>query len=358
MTAPLGAKSRDKQLQPQMPPGRDDLIATLYRRGVPVAEIAEQADVSVRTVRNVARRRGIPPRHVPQPRRDARAVDRYRSGDRVAKIAAENGISRPRVRVLAAGAGLPPRAGWQRRYPIDESVFDQPTNVGWWLIGLLAADGSINELENRVSLSQTLDDADVLKAFYAYVGCPERPLTLLNLSPAAQERALRRRPAAEARIYSRRIVTALARHGIVPGKTAALELGRKARQQAAVWLGVLDGDGSVGIYRRGRLPRIMFAGTQPLMAQCERFWRESLGLSDPRPTARPHRRGVWTYALWGSKAKAAAKVLLLSSPVSMTRKRALLVQLAGSSEEPHLCASRNRDKVSPERRQHEWQPRI
>jgi hypothetical protein len=311
------------------PPGqRDELIAMLYATGAPIAEIALKARVCSKTVRNVARRLGLPPRHPPQPLRDASVVDRYRAGDRVSRIAAEHGISRSRVRIIAERAGVPARTGWQRRYPIDERAFDQPTDVGWWLIGLLAADGSIHAQEHRVSLCQTLEDSDVLSAFYAYVGCPNRPLTMLNLSEAAQLRQLPRRPAAEARVFSRRLVTALAAHGVVPRKTSSMKLGEEASMKTAVWLGVLDGDGSVGIYRNGRAPRIMFSGTSELMRQCEEFWRNELGFQTSRPAARPHSKGIWTFTLWGSKAVIAARALLSSSPVSMRRKRALLLQIA------------------------------
>jgi hypothetical protein len=318
---------------------RNRLILLLYRCGTPVADIAEQAGVCVKTVRNVARRNGLPPRHAPQPQRDAIVIDRYRAGDRVAAIAADHSISSARVRHISAKAGLPPRSGWRRLYPIDESAFDHPTEVGWWLIGLLAADGSINAARNCISLCQTLDDADVLEAFYAYVGCPDRPPVMLNLSAAARARQLPRRPAAEARIFSKRIVAVLAQHGIVPRKNASLALGSEASRQAAVWLGILDGDGSVGIYRDGRLPKMAFAGTPTLIEQCEEFWRQTLGLSDPYPTARPHRRGTWVYAIWGRKARAAAKVLLASSPISMRRKRALLEEIAGSNEQRLLLTT-------------------
>jgi hypothetical protein len=334
---------------------RDRLVLREYELGTPVAEIAKRARVCVSTVRNIARRRGLPPRHAAQPTRDAGVIDRYRSGDPVKEIAAEHGISAPRVRAIAAQAGLAPRSGWQRRYPIDESVFDSPTEVGWWLIGLLAADGSVNAAENRVSLCQTADDSDVLKAFYAYVGCPDRPFTSLRLSAEAQSRQLPRRPALEARIFSRRIVAALAQHGIVPRKTALCELGPDASRNPAVWLGILDGDGSVGIYRSGRSPRLAFVGTPALMQQCEEFWRKALSLSDPLPTARHHRRGIWTYCLWGRKASSAAKLLLSSTPVSMHRKRVLLEEIAGWKLGRHLRSSGSPAIVSSERRQHQWQ---
>jgi lambda repressor-like predicted transcriptional regulator len=317
---------------------RDEVIVSLYRAGVPVADIATRSGVCVKTVRNVARRMGLPPRHAPQPGRDAAVADRYRTGDLVHEIAADHGISRSRVRVIAAKAGIPPRSGWQRRYPIDESVFDVPTAVGWWLIGLLAADGSIHAAENRVSLCQTLADSDVLRAFLDYVGCPDRPLTMLNLSDEARSRQLPRRPAAEARIFSKRIVEALARHGIVPRKTATMKLSAEASRQPAVWLGLLDGDGSVGIYRNGRAPRLMFSGTRELMEQCQDFWRDALDLAGPRPAARPHARGIWTFTLWGHNAATAADLLLRASPTSMRRKRDLLLHIAGRNEES-ACAS-------------------
>jgi hypothetical protein len=314
-----------------------DLVLGLYRDGVPVAEIATQAGICVKTVRNVARRAGLPPRNPSQPERDAKIVARYIAGDRVAAIARDHGVGRSRVRVVAQRAGIPPRSGWQRRYPLDERAFDRPNAVGWWLIGLLAADGSIHEPEHRVSLCQTLEDADVLHAFYEYVGCPGRPLTMLNLSEGARRRQLPRRPAAEARIFSRRIVVALARHGVVARKSATLALGPEAATKAAVWLGLLDGDGSVGIYRDGRQPRVRFSGTRRLMEQCEEFWRQTLPYSEPRPAATPHCKGLWQFSLCGAKARQAAEVLLAASERSLRRKRELLAEIAAWVPAGALC---------------------
>lgn len=340
-------------------PQRDVLVASLYQQGVPVAEIADRAGICVKTVRNVARRFGLPPRNPARPERDARAVARYAAGEKVTAIARDLGITRSRIRELAARAGLPPRSDWRRRYPLDEAVFDQPTNVGWWLVGLLAADGSINAAEQRVSLCQTLGDADVLHAFYEYVGCPNRPLTMLNLSAEAQQRQHPRRPAAEARIFSRRIVSALARHGIVPGKTARMGLSREAATIPAVWLGILDGDGSVGIYRGGRDVRVRFSGARPLMAQCERFWRHTLEFNEPTPAIRPHAGCIWVFDLAGRKARGAARVLLAASPISMQRKRAkLLTLVCGVEALDAPCASPEQQASSETKGEMQWHPQI
>jgi hypothetical protein len=314
-----------------MPTSRDSSILALYKAGAPVAEIASRSDVCVKTVRNVARRAGLPPRNAPIAERAREVALRYAAGDLVQVIADAHGITTSAVRGIAARAGLPARTEWRRRYPLDETAFDHLTNTGWWLVGLLAADGSINDAEHRISLCQSMKDADVLHAFYAYVGCPERPLTMLNLSQEAATRQFPRSPAAEARIYSTRMVRALARHGIVPRKTASMRLSDEASREAATWLGVLDGDGSVGIYRDGRQPRVVFFGTKALIGQCEAFWRRQLSFTDGGPAARPHTRGLWTFRLSCTKAREAARVLLASSPTSMLRKRALLTQIAGST---------------------------
>lgn len=313
----------------RMPADRDDVIVALYEEGLPVTQIAIRADVCVKTVRNVARRAGVPPCHRSQPERDAAIVHAYETGEPVGRIAARYAVSRPRVRRIAARAGIPPRHGWQRRYPLNEMAFDRPTHVGWWLIGLLAADGSIHAPENRISLCQSTKDIDVLHAFYEYVGCPDRPVTMLNLSEDAKTRQLPRGPAAEARVFSKRMVRALGRHGIVPRKTVSMELSAEASRRPAVWLGILDGDGSAGIYRDGRAPKLSFAGSEALMAQCEDFWRKHLGIEGPRPAARPHAKGIWVFDLCCAKAERAACVLLEASPTSMRRKRAVLTQIAG-----------------------------
>ena len=336
---------------------RDLRIAELYRGGHPIVDIARDVDVSMKTVGNVVRRLGLPRRNPRRPERNRLVIERYVAGEPVAKIAAAHGLDHSAVRTIAARAGIPPRVGWQRLYPIRHDAFDVPTPVGWWLIGLLAADGSINDRENRVSLCQTMDDADVLCAFYEHVGCPERPLTRLRLSDSARERQWRRRPAVEARIFSRQIVDALARRGITARKSRGLRLSEAASREPAVWLGLFDGDGSAGIYKGGREPRLAFSGSREVMHQCQEYWRAALRLRRRPPKARQHRGQTWTFYLAGSRAVGAAQILLESSPTSMRRKRVLLQQIAASNGGPLLCDEDQTTIVSTERRQSPWQER-
>lgn len=245
------------------------------------------------------------------------------------EIARDEGVESQYVSTLARRAGLPPREGWRRRYPINESAFQEPDSIGWWLLGLLAADGCVSTRDNLISLSQSERDIDVLHAFHDYVGCPDRPLTELRLSPGT---STWRSPASrhfEARVYSRRICEALAVHGIVPRKTHTLRLSDAAAGEPAVWLGALDGDGSLGVaFNHGR-PRIDFIGTRALIEQCSVFWGNRLKIATGRdPALIRHAHGLWRVSLYGANASRAASILLASSPISMRRKRQKLQQIA------------------------------
>jgi len=280
-------------------------IIRLYQAGELLDDIATRVGIDRKTVYNVARRAGLPRRYTIDLDRRARILDAYAEGTPVTEITRSEGVARGYVRQLARGAGLPPRKGWQRRYPLDEHVFDKPDAIGWWLIGLLAADGSIGRESNLISLTQRRSDADVLRAFLAYVGCPERPLTELKLSPGAARRAWPRSPACEARVWSRHMQNALARHGLTTTKTRDLRFSPEAAGQPAVWLGLL-----------------------------EAFWGARLTFQrGSRPAVNKHRAGLARVALFGKNASSAARILLKSSPVSLQRKRRILEAIASAKDE-------------------------
>lgn len=285
-------------------------------------EIARREGVDRKTVYNVARRAGLPNRHRFDAARTDRILTDYEAGMPVTKIATREGVERSYVRAVAKRAGMPPRKGWQRRYPLKEDAFDEPDDVGWWLIGLLAADGSISRRSNHVSLTQREADADVLHKFLAYMGCPERPLIELKFN---QNAPIQRSRAFVAQVGSAQVQRALARHGVVPGKTKTLRLSAEAAAKPAVWLGLLDGDGWVSKDgQRGR-PLIDFCGTPAVMRQCSEFWGARLCFQRvSAPTIRSHRSGLGRVALHGANAVIGAEILLGGSPISLERKRRTL----------------------------------
>jgi Homeodomain-like domain len=305
-------------------------IVRRYRAGEPMDDIAERMGVDPKTVYNVARRAGLPNRHRFDPERTTRILAKYQAGRLIEKIAESEKVHPTFVRHVASRAGLPPRSKWRRRYPLDERAFDHPTPVGWWLVGLIAADGHIGSRDNLVALTQKEGDADVLREFFDYLGCPDRPLTELKLSPAAAARTQSRNRAFAARVQSKKLCDSLANYGITPRKSKTLKFSEEAAAQPAVWLGLLDGDGWISATAQRRRPLLSFFGTPEVMKQCSAFWGTRLSFQRvPAPTVRAHAGGLGWVVLHGANAVRAARILLASSPVSLQRKRRILELIAG-----------------------------
>jgi hypothetical protein len=304
-------------------------IIRRYQAGEEMKSIAEDLGIDRKTVYNVVRRAGLPNRHVFDAERRERILAAYESGAPVTDIAEMEGVHRTYVRNLAGRAGLPPRHDWARKYPLDETAFDTPSPVGWWLIGLLAADGHIGSRDNVVGLTQSRRDMDVLKAFLRYLGCPNRPLIELKRSPDAAGEAYVRQPAFAARVQSKYLCQSLAKYGITPKKTKTLVLSDDAAEQPGVWLGLLDGDGWVSTSgQRGR-PLLSFFGTQAVMRQCSGFWGARLSFQRvAAPTVYRHVGSLHGIRVHGANATRAARILLAASPVSLERKRRSLEQIA------------------------------
>jgi hypothetical protein len=318
------------------PTERGRRIIQRYLDGEPIASIAAAEGIHSKTVRNVARRANLPHRRPPRSERNARIISRYAGGEPVVEIANGESVRSSYVSSLARKAGLPRRTGWQRRYRIDEAAFDQPDSVGWWLIGLLAADGCVHEPEHRVSLTQRAEDIDVLHVFLKYVGSEGRPLTELSWPNGRPEWCRRDARYLEARVHSRRICLALARHGVVPRKTQGFSFSAMASRQPAVWLGLLDGDGWASARLPcGRSARICFYGPRSVLEQCSAFWASKLAVrSAGGPSVAPHGKHLHVMRLYGPNASRAAGMMLDASPVSLTRKRRVLEEIAGHPDQP------------------------
>ncbi len=120
---------------------RHELIAELYREGLPVAGIAQRAGVCIKTVRNVARRAGLPPRNPSQPERDGEILARYVAGEPVGSIAADCGVRpfarpcgrRPSWDPAAKGmaAAISARRVRVRRAHGNRLVVDRVARGGW-----------------------------------------------------------------------------------------------------------------------------------------------------------------------------------------------------------------------------------
>jgi hypothetical protein len=120
---------------------------------------------------------------------------------------------------------------------------DVPEKAYW--IGVLATDGCVSE-NSRISLSQTVDDGELVDSFAAAVGgqmfLRTREVTHEGFLGEGKTRRVRC-----VRFTSRQMGRDLAAQGIVPRKTKLLRVSPCADRFPAAYLrGCLDGDGTVG----------------------------------------------------------------------------------------------------------------
>jgi hypothetical protein len=97
-------------------------IAERYERGDRVATIADQEGVCVKTVRNIARRRGIPRRRPDQRERDARIATRYSGGLSKVALYGSNAALAARIMLDASPISMD-----RKRRTLEEIVHYRPS---------------------------------------------------------------------------------------------------------------------------------------------------------------------------------------------------------------------------------------
>lgn len=149
-----------------------------------------------------------------------------------------------------------------KRFPVNDAAFSTITPESAYWLGLLMADGCVT-LPRQVRL--TLDQKDVyqLHRFYKFVG-------------ANQHKIHPNGTCNQCSFTSEQIVHDLIGYGIIPLKSTTDTAAHPSlAQHPSFWLGVMDGDGSIGHYRQYKngsiVPCVRFSGNKSLMEQASTF---------------------------------------------------------------------------------------
>lgn len=174
------------------------------------------------------------------------------------------------------------------------------------------ADGSVSD-GGTIRLVLNSRDNVQLRRFYAFMGCPDRPLSRSGTTCSV------------ATVTSREVATDLAKWGIVPRKTYVNpNIPETLAKNAAFWLGLLDGDGTITA-RRGRagdVPVLVFVGSHRVMNKASAFLRPFAVRNNVTYTPR-RVNNIWIVQLVGRPAVNALAVMVDSFPDSLARKRLL-----------------------------------
>lgn len=230
------------------------------------------------------------------------------------KVAKQFGISAAQILQLVVDAGHRPRnaAEAKREYPLREDAFDELSSEGCYWLGWLASDGHVS---NRVvGLTVQHDDAEILRRFLAFLGCPERPISRGTKGSSSVA------------VTSARLVERLQELGIGERKSLNIRVAEPLAQSVDFWRGEFDGDGCCTIINRSRnpsrapyWPQISFLGSRPLMDQCAAFWA-----AQDFSTRVEGKGSVWQARFSGSVAAEVAAHLQSVDYPTLERKSALL----------------------------------
>lgn len=136
------------------------------------------------------------------------------------------------------------RSSCQRKCTLNESAFDILTPEACYWIGFILADGCLFHRNGNPSLTVRLSDKDKkhVQKLKFFLGSSHK---LLTISPRGFENS---RPSIQLSVRSKKLVGRLEELGLAGLNSRPVKKLIKSRD---FWRGVVDGDGTVGLYKKG-----------------------------------------------------------------------------------------------------------
>ena len=251
-------------------------IIEAHLSGVPMTVLAKERGFSIKPIKRLLKQNGIKPLNSSLKRSDVKGdivVALYETGLSQSAIGERFGVTQTCIGSRLRRAGVKVRAQTTlRKHSIREEAFDEIGEESAYWAGFLMADGNViaTNGKHRVTVCLKAEDADHLRCLKRWLGATQEVVpytsrcsngTLVSMCVLS--------------FSSRRIVEALATHGIVPRKSLTARASPLLALNRHFWRGVIDGDGCIGIYNR---PIINLCGSRDLLEQYAAFARQEVGL--------------------------------------------------------------------------------
>lgn len=263
-------------------------------------------------VRAIANRPDDRARVTPEMRKQM--VQLYQSGHSTVKIKKILGVEACTVRraLIALGVTLRSDSDCQRKYTINETVFDVINEESAYWAGFLLTDGCIFRHSVKLTLSSK-DDGHLLK-FLAFVG---------SNSPIRQEikSGWSGGPISTVYFPSKAMCESLSRLGVVPRKTHIAKAPESLAFNRHFWRGAVDGDGGIAMTRgERRYPVLHFCSASlPFVEQFVSFCKYLV--PSHRKSRKISRSHIWSVCVPGSIGVAVIRELYSGANVSLDRKQ-------------------------------------
>lgn len=256
---------------------------------------------------------------------------RYEVGASADELARERGRHPTAVRdaIRRVGGTIRSANDAARRCTLDEHAFDALTPPSLYWLGILMTDGSISKATtagpNRsptIKLALKREDRPHIEAFKRFMRSSHRVYD-------GRGRVERKWcPTSEIGFSSRIVADRLASYGVTQRKSLTARAHVDLCKSRDFWRGVVDGDGSLGVYAdRGRPgPRLALGGSESLLHQFADYC-EPLLQQRPRPRAHTKAR-MWVLSLAGKATVILARHLYADAVDALARK----ADIAGAIE--------------------------
>lgn len=190
-----------------------------------------------------------------------RIVELYANGLNMEQIQVELKVSLPTISKWLHRAGISVKTGRERRYKIDDSVFDDINEQSAYWAGMIMADGCIHS-DRKVNFGLHEDDKGHLLLYRSFLKA-ENPIYLHSHIHEASGKEVR---AWYMNFVSPKIVSRLADFGITPRKSKTACVADCLAMNRDFWRGVIDGDGTLGNYKASAFMSLVGS-----LRMCEQF---------------------------------------------------------------------------------------
>lgn len=299
-------------------------VVDLYRQGLSLLECGGKFGISAKCVSNALERSGVRrrPRYAPRRLPHDQIVADYQSGLSFRELASKYERSVSAITDILATNGIPRRSRSEShtRHSLDHNAFDRLTDESAYWIGFLLADGCVasrshGHKQNTLTINLKAGDRGHLEKLRAF----------LKASSPVREYHYTYASICTFGIVSSELVNTLIGYGIVPRKSMIATVDSRFQNDARFWRGVVDGDGSLGMYRSEKsestqaCPIISLVGTQSVVNSFAAFVSGRLGIDK----IVKKNRNIWKVDYAGRSAIAVSDLLYLAPGPSLDRKRAI-----------------------------------
>ena len=205
-----------------------------------------------------------------------------------------------------------------RRRTLNEACFDVLTEESAYWIGFLIADGNICYKKGVPIIALHLKHIDLphLNKFREFVGSSHKVGNYVNKIWGNASHSIS--------FSSESMANTLKKYGFVPRKCFTAEI-KEVQNNRHVWCGLIDGDGSLGVYERKnmngtirRIPYISVTGNKIVCLQFRSFLQKEL--REPMPPSVIFYKKSYLFMLSDHRAVKAIKLLYSNCTIVLERK--------------------------------------